>query len=63
MIDPTTSGSGSQVPDLVALGGENTQVSAGATLPIVLRYTYEDHHPKYRMVVAFDRGCSLETTW
>ncbi len=63
MIDPTSSGSGNQLPDLVALGGENTQVPAGATLPIALRYTFEDHNPNYRMVVDFDGGCTLETTW
>jgi len=63
LIDPTKRDSGNPLPDLVALGGENTQVPGGATLPILLRYTFEDHNPNYRMVIVFDSGCTLETTW
>ena len=63
MIDPTSAGPGSQVPDLVALGGDHSQVLAGATLPILLRYTWEDDSPLYRLSVSFDTGCTLETTF
>jgi len=63
MIDPTAAGSGNQMPDLVALGGEHSQVLAGTTLPILLRYTWEDENPLYRLAVLFDVGCTLETTY
>jgi hypothetical protein len=61
LIDPASIGSGN--PELVALGGEHTQVPAGTTLPLLLRYTWEDNNASYRIVVTFDSGCTLETTW
>jgi hypothetical protein len=65
LVDPDSLAGGNTIPDLAALGGEHTQVSPGATLPLVLRYGWPDERPGelYRVAITFDDGCLLETSW
>ncbi|HSR47088.1 MAG TPA: serine/threonine-protein kinase [Anaerolineales bacterium] len=62
LIEGGSSGT-SPVPDLVALGGEYTEVDPGTTLPLLLRFTWPDEGRGYRLALVFDTGCTLETTW
>jgi len=65
LIDPTSIASGNETPELVALGGEHTQVLPGATLPLTLQYTWPDERPgiRYGVTILFDTGCTLDTAW
>ena len=51
------------IPKLITLGGEQTSVAAGATLPLALEFTFADRQPDYRLVVFFEGGCTVETSW
>ncbi len=50
-------------PRLVAMGGEHTRIPPGTTVPLLLRFTWPDQNPGYRLVISFDGGCSLSTSW
>jgi hypothetical protein len=65
LVDPDSLASGNTIPDLEALGGEHTQVSPGATLPLLLRYSWPDERTGelYRVAITFDAGCLLDTAW
>lgn len=63
LIDGGSGGEAGSVPQLVGLGGEHTRILPGSTAPLLLRYTWPDEGSGYRLVLAFEGGCTLETSW
>jgi hypothetical protein len=61
--DPEAASDGNPIPKLITLGGDQTSVAAGATLPLSLEFTFTDQQPDYRIVIFFEGGCTIETAW